>query len=380
MIFEQVTERGHEQIVFAHDRKTGLRAIIAVHNSTLGKVGQSGAKASLGGTRRRCYGSEEEALDDVLRLSEGMTYKSAAAELELGGAKSVVLLKSKDEEKNPTEAEARAMGAAVHRLGGRYIAAEDMNVTEQYVDWMATETPYVIGGKVNARGGDPSPYTAQGVINSIRGGLTYARGQSSLEGVTLAIQGLGSIGQKIAKIARQQGADLIVADTRKDRVDEASREFGARGVSPDDIIAVECDVLCPCAVGQVVNDETIDGLKCEILAPGANNVLDDPEKHAVELKRRGVVYCPDFIGNAAGVIRLGGLWTGLSEAEIDAKIARIEQRVVEILKKAESSESAYHAAIEYALQRIEGAGAVDAKGAAKAFTKGPGQPQTIGGI
>lgn len=381
MVFEQVTKMGHEQVVFVHDRETGLRAIIAVHNSTLGKLQPTGVRASLGGTRRRVYQSEEAALNDVLRLSEGMTYKSAAAELELGGAKSVVLLNSKDEEKNPTEREAVAMGKAIERLSGRYVAAEDMNVTEQYVDWMAEVTKYVIGGKTRAKGGDPSPYTAQGVVNGIKGGLAYANGSSDLKGVSIAIQGLGSVGEKVAKIAASEGATIIVTDTRKEKVDEVVAETGATAVNPDDILAVECDVLCPCAIGQVINDDTIGGLRCRIVAPGANNVLDKPLEHATELKKRGVVYCPDFINNAGGVIRLGGLYIGMSEQQINDKIDRIEPRLIEILKNAESMDSTYHAALAYAEERIEaGVERGQAGPSAEGRVGSSKTPQTIGGL
>lgn len=381
MVFEQVTKMGHEQVVFVYDRETGLRAIIAVHNSTLGKVQPTGVRASLGGTRRRVYKSEEEALNDVLRLSEGMTYKSAAAELELGGAKSVVLLNSKDEEKNPTEREAVALGKAIQRLSGRYVAAEDMNVTEQYVDWMAEVTNYVIGGKTRAKGGDPSPYTAQGVVNGIKGGLAYANGSGALNGVSIAIQGLGSVGEKVARITAAEGAKLIVTDTRKEKVDELVSEIGATAANPDDILTVECDVLCPCAIGQVINDDTIDSLRCRIVAPGANNVLDKPLEHAAELKSRGIVYCPDFINNAGGVIRLGGLYIGMSEDEINAKIERIEPRLIEILKIAEGMESTYHAAYAYAQERIDaGVERGQAGPSAEGRVGSSKTPQTIGGL
>jgi len=353
MIFDSITELGHEQVVFCTDRETGLRAIIAVHNSTLGMLQPTGVRASLGGTRRRFYPSEEAALQDALRLSEGMTYKSAGAELELGGAKSVVLLNSKEEEKNPTEREAVAMGKAIQRLSGRYVAAEDMNVTVQYVDWMAEVTKYVIGGKTRVAGGDPSPYTATGIVNAIKGGLAYANGSDSLAGVTIAIQGLGSVGDKVARMTAAQGAKLVITDTRKGLVDKVVADIGATAVNPDDIISVECDVLCPCAIGQVINDNTIDGLNCRIVAPGANNVLDKPFEHAAALKSKGIVYCPDFINNAGGVIQLGGLYIGLSMDEINAKIERIKPRLIEILKTAESMPSTYDAAISYAKARID---------------------------
>lgn len=381
MIFEPIAEMGHEQVVFVFDRETGLRAIIAIHNSTLGKLQPTGVRASLGGTRRRVYPSEEAALQDVLRLSEGMTYKSAAAELELGGAKSVVLLNSKDEERNPTEREAVAMGKAIQRLSGRYIAAEDMNVTEQYVDWMAEVTKYCIGGRSRAAGGDPSPYTAQGVVNAIKGGLAYANGSSSLKGVTIAVQGLGSVGDKVARLSAEEGARLIVTDTRKERVDEVAAQIGATPVNPDDILSVECDVLCPCAIGQVINDDTIDGLNCRIVAPCANNVLDKPFTHAAELKKRGVVYCPDFINNAGGVIRLGGLYLGMTEQQILDKIDCIEQRLIEILKAAETLPSTYDSALAYAQARIDAGRERGQDGPSVEGRTGASKtPQTIGGI
>ena len=381
MVFEPITSMGHEQVVFCYDQETGLKAIISIHNSTLGRLQPTGVRASLGGTRRRFYPSEEAALEDCLRLAEGMTYKSAAAELELGGAKSVVLLGGKDEEKNPTEREAVAMGKAIQRLSGRYVAAEDMNVTVQYVDWMAEVTNYVIGGKTRVSGGDPSPYTAKGIVNAIKGGLTYANGSGDVAGVTIAIQGLGSVGGNVARLLAPEGAALVVTDTRKEKVDEIAAATGATPVNPDDILAVECDVLCPCAIGQVVNDNTIDGLKCRILAPGANNVLDKPFEHAAALKARGVVYCPDFINNGGGVIRLGGLYLGMSEDELNSKIERIEPKLIEILQSAESMESTYHAALAYAQARIDagvergqaGPSAKDRVGASKAT-------QTIGGL
>ncbi len=360
-MFDAITERGHELVAMCHDRETGARAIIAIHNSTMGRSTENPYGVSLGGTRRRYYvdaakrygvSEDEAALDDVLRLSEGMTYKSAAADLPLGGAKSVILLPSREAARRPTEAEARAVGRFVDRLHGQYIAAEDMNVDEQYIDWMARETSFVTGGKTKASGGDPSPWTAQGTINGIKGGLRYARGDASLQGVVIAIQGLGALGYKTARIAHGEGASLIVADMRQEAVDKAVAEFGATPADPNEITTTGCDVLCPCAIGQVINNDTIDKLQCEIIAPGANNVLADAAVHGPALKQKGIVYCPDFIVNAGGVIRLGGLWAGLTENEVDERVARIEQTVFEILKKGESMSSTHDAAIEFARQRI----------------------------
>ena len=343
MIFERMKSSGHENVLFCHDRETGLRAVIAVHNTTLGPA--------LGGTRRWYYENEQAALDDVLRLSEAMTYKAAAADLPMGGAKSVILRSSKDEK--PTEATARAMGRFVDRLNGLYIAAEDVGVNTQFIDWMALETQHVMGGETVSRGGDPAPFTARGVVNSMKAGLAHAGKAASLEGIRIAVQGMGALGQNVVKIARNEGADIVVAEINPERLDHARTELGVETMGVEEILEAECDVLCPCALGGVVHRDNINLLRCTVLCPGANNVLLDAEEDSKRLKQRGVIYCPDFVANGGGLIRLAGLWVGWTEEQINAQIRNIEPATLSILKDAQSMESAHAAALAYAQKRLD---------------------------
>jgi leucine dehydrogenase len=343
MVFERIQEMGHENVVFCHDKESGLRAIIAVHDTTLGPA--------LGGTRRWFYENETAALTDVLRLSQAMTWKAAAAELPMGGAKSVILRATKDEP--PTEAIARAMGRMVDRLGGLYIAAEDIGVSTQFIDWMAAETEHVMGGEKVSRGGDPAPYTARGVVNGIKAGLQAAGRPGSLEGVRIAIQGLGALGRNVLKIAKNEGADIVGAELNTDRMKAVVDEYGIETVGLDEILTVECDVLCPCALGSVVHKGNIPNLKCKVLSSGANNVLAEGAADAKALHDRGVVYCPDFVVNGGGLIRLAGLYVGWSEDKINSQIRNIEEVTLAILKQAEKHGDAHTAAIAYAEERIK---------------------------
>lgn len=343
MIFEQMKQCGHENVLFCQDRDSGLRAAIAIHNTALGPA--------LGGCRRWHYESEEAAIQDVLRLSEAMTYKAAAGDLPMGGAKSVIWKSGPDVK--PTEAEARAMGRFVDRLKGLYIAAEDVGVDTHFIDWMAKETNHVMGGETVARGGDPAPYTALGVISGMRGALKHQGKSTSLEGVTIAVQGVGALGYNVCRLAAEEGATLIVADINKDRVNRAVDEFGAVVSDPSGIIMTECNILCPCALGQVVNANNISSLKCDILAPGANNVLDDPDEDSALLSGKGVIYCPDFVNNGGGLLQLAGLWCGFSDSELDERIRNIENVIAEILDESTSLGSAHAAAMAYAKRRLD---------------------------
>ncbi len=343
MVFEQMGDRGHENVLFCQDARTGLRGVIAVHNTTLGPA--------LGGVRRWAYRSEADALNDVLRLSQAMTYKAAAADLPMGGAKSVIWSHSPDDP--PTEALARAMGRFVDRLHGLYIAAEDVGVDTQFIDWMALETKHVMGGEKVARGGDPAPYTALGVISAMRGALRHTGKSPSLNGVTIAVQGLGALGTNVCRIAAAEGAKLVVTDIVEERVDRAVKQFGARAAASDQIIETRCDVLCPCALGGVVKANNIPTLKCAIVAPGANNVLADPDEDSALLHGRGIIYCPDFVANGGGLLQLAGLWCGFTEQELDRRIRNIENVMVQILKDAERLGSGHAAAIAYAQKRLD---------------------------
>jgi len=343
--FEQMTDRGHERVCFHYDKQTGLRAIIALHSSVLGNA--------LGGTRRWHYATEADALYDVLRLSEGMTYKSACAGLPMGGGKSVVLLPKPGFQSS--EAEARAMGRFVDTFNGVYIAAEDVGVDTQYVDWMARETQHVMGGETVSRGGDPSPYTARGVFNGMKAALAHIGRPADFSGVTVAIQGVGQVGYYLTKDLIEAGASVTVTDIKPDSLARATALGDVTVVEPDEILTTECDILAPCALGGVIGGGNIKQLKCRILCGGANNILVDPDEDAVLLRSAGITFAPDFVVNAGGVIELSGLYLGWSREELDRKNDEIEATTAEILDKGQSMQSNYAAAVAVAQERIAAA-------------------------
>jgi len=344
--FEQMVGRQHERVCFHQDRETGLRAIIAVHSTKLGNA--------LGGTRRWHYATEADALYDVLRLSEAMTYKAAVSDLPMGGAKSVVLLPRRGHEAG--EAEARAMGRFVETFNGAYIAAEDVGVTPQYVDWMRMETQHAMGGR---RGGDPSPFTARGVLIAMRVALAHQGRPTDLGDLTVAVQGIGHVGRCLVGLLSTEGARIIVSDIDNDRVSAVVDEFGAIACAPDKILTEECDILAPCALGGVISAKLANRLRCRIIVGAANNMLDDPDEDAVALRNQGILYAPDVIANAGGLIHLAGLYMGLSEQAIDRKIDNIETTMARVLQEAESLPSTYAAMVAYAQRRIAGGDPAD---------------------
>jgi len=342
MVFQDITAMGHENVLFCQDKATDLKAIIAVHNTTLGPA--------LGGMRRWRYANEEEMLFDVLRLSEGMTYKAAAADLPMGGAKTVIWKPSHDAP--PTEAEAKAMAKFVDRLGGLYIAAEDVGVTTEYIDWMVSVTDHVMGGTGDRQGGDPSPYTAAGVVNGMRACIRHAGMGDTFNNLTIAVQGLGAVGWKVCKAVHDEGGKLLVADIRSEITQRASAEFGATVISVEDIVTAQSDLFCPCALGAVIGNGNIEKLQTKVVAGCANNVLVDPIEDGALLKNKGVVYAPDFVINGGGLIRLAGLYCGFSPDEIDKRVANIEHAVFEILDTA-GARTPHDAAIRYAQRRLD---------------------------
>ena len=334
---------GHELVEFHQDPGTGLKAIIAVHSTVLGNA--------LGGTRRWAYASTDEAIFDVLRLSEGITYKAAAADLPMGGAKSVIVLDKPGQQ--PTEAEGRAMGRFVEAFHVKYIAADDVGVSPQFCDWMAMETKHIMGGENVSTGGDPSPWTALGVFNSTRACLEAA-GDNDFSGLTIGIQGCGATGYKLAKLCREAGAAVLVADVHVPSMKRCVEELGCMAVGNDrNLFHEELDVLAPCALGAVLGPENIPDLRCRIICGTANNQLVEPVRDGRALKERGIVYAPDFVANAGGLIRLAGLYLGMTEAQIDAKVAGIERTTHEVLRDALSMPSTAEAAIAFAKRRIE---------------------------
>lgn len=344
-VFEQMIEYGHERIAFHHDPESGLRAMIALHSTALGPA--------LGGTRRWHYRSEADAIHDVLRLSQGMTYKCACAGLPTGGGKSVIWLQ--EPRQKSTESEARAMGRFVDTFDGMYIAAEDVGVDTEFVDWMAMETNHVMGGETRSRGGDPSPFTSRGIVNGMRAAVEHTLARTDFDGLVVAVQGLGSVGYYLTKYLTEAGAQVIGTDLRPDSVERCRDEFGIDVGSPDEILTTQCDVLAPCALGGVIDASVAQKLRCRVLCGGANNILDDPDEDAVVLRNLGITYAPDFVVNAGGVIHLSGLHLGYTDERLAQMNDEIYDTTMQILTDSESP-STYAAAVNLAQRRIaEGA-------------------------
>jgi len=291
-LFDTLAEMGHEEIVMCSDPSVGYKGILAVHSTKLGPA--------LGGTRYWQYATDEEAITDALRLSRGMTYKNAVAGLHLGGGKSIIIgdNKTKDREKI-----FRAHGRFVESLGGRYITAEDVGTSTKDMAYVQMETKHVAG--LAGKSGDPSPVTAHGVFRAVQASANRKWGSDSLEGKTIAIQGCGSVGSYLAGELHQAGAKLIVSDIDAAKVAKVSKATGAKIVEGDAIFSVDADIFSPCALGGIINDKTIPKLKVQIVAGGANNQLLE-ERHGDELERRGILYAPDYVANAGGVINVYG--------------------------------------------------------------------------
>ncbi|MFM7201417.1 MAG: Glu/Leu/Phe/Val family dehydrogenase [Myxococcota bacterium] len=292
-VFE-LLKQGHEQVIFCNDPTVGLKAIIAIHSTALGP--------SLGGCRMFPYKSEVEALEDVLRLSRGMTYKAAVAGLNLGGGKAVIIA---DPQKDKTEALFRAFGRHVESLGGRYITAEDMGTKVKDMAYIRMETNHVVGLSAELGGsGDPSPVTALGTFSGIQACLEAVYGHDSLKGRSVAIQGLGNVGHHLARYLHQAGATLYFADVEVDRARQAQKEFGGHVVGLDEFFGLEVDVLSPCAVGGIFHEDTIPRLRAPIIAGAANNPLRDEQRDGRALHERGILYAPDYVINAGGLINV----------------------------------------------------------------------------
>ncbi|HEY7137118.1 MAG TPA: Glu/Leu/Phe/Val dehydrogenase dimerization domain-containing protein [Acidimicrobiia bacterium] len=335
---------GHEQVVFVADRPSGLRAVIAVHSTALGP--------SLGGIRFWCYDSEADAVRDVLRLSEAMTLKAAAAGLHQGGGKAVVLVDDPDRPRS--EASLRAMGRAIDELGGRYIAAEDVGATQRDMDVIAQETPWVTGVDEAVGGsGDPSPVTAYGVVHAMRAVCAEVFGTPDVADRRVVVQGAGHVGAHLVNMLREAGASVAVADANADRAVDVARRYGARAVDATLALTEPCDVLAPCALGGVIAAEVVDRLQCRAIVGAANNQLADPSV-ADALAARGIVYAPDFVVNAGGIINIAEEFVGYSRDRALARAAGIEQTTGRVLAAArERGVTPETAARDLARSRIE---------------------------
>lgn len=336
LTFELIEKHGeHENVVFCHDKDCGLKAIIAIHNTTLGPA--------LGGTRMWPYKSEEDALIDVLRLSKGMTYKASAAGLNLGGGKAVIIGDSK---KDKTEAMFRTFGAFVNSLNGKYITAEDVGTTVHDMAYVFMETPYVTGIPVSFGGsGDPSPFTAHGVLMGIKASVKDKLSTDSLKGLRIAVQGLGNVGFHLVEYLVKEGATVTIADIDKEKVTKTADKFGLTAVDPDQIVTSECDVFAPCAMGAVINDQTISKLKCKIIAGGANNQLAE-HRHGDALMELGVLYAPDYVINAGGLMNVFVELEGYSRERAFEKTTQVYDNLMQVFKISRTEGIATHRAAD----------------------------------
>jgi leucine dehydrogenase len=344
-IFKLIGEHDHEQVVFCHEPSCGYKGIIAIHNTTLGPA--------LGGTRFWNYASDQEAIIDALRLSRGMTYKAAVAGLNLGGGKSVII---GDNRTSRREMIFRAHGRFVESLGGRYITAEDVGTSVADMDYANMETDHVTG--LSGTSGDPSPVTAYGVYRGIKAAAKEKFGTDDLDGKTVAVQGVGHVGYYLCGHLASEGAKLVVTDIDQERVERVVTEFGAAAVEPNAIYDVDADVYAPSALGATINDETIPRLKATVVAGAANNVLAEA-RHGDELSRRGILYAPDYVINAGGLINVYGELKGWSSEQSMRKAGEIFGTLLHLFEVArEEGIPTHKAADRIAEQRIAAVGKI----------------------
>jgi leucine dehydrogenase len=341
-VFEHINGDGFEQIVFFSDDASSLRAIVAIHSTALGPA--------LGGTRFYPYPSEEAALVDVLRLAQGMTLKAAAAGLDLGGGKAVII---GDPKRLKSEEMLRAYGRYVATLGGRYITAEDVGTSLADMDIVRRETRWVTGCSHTYGGsGDPSPVTAYGVLQGMKASALEAYGTAELKGLRVAVQGVGKVGYALCGYLVEEGAEMVVTDVDTDNLARAVADFGVKTTEPDQIYGLDADIFAPCAMGAVINDDTLSELNCKIIAGSANNVLARDE-HGEKLRGLGIVYAPDFVVNAGGIINISDELQGYNRERAVKRVDGIFETLQTVFALArEQGVSTVAAATEYAYERI----------------------------
>ncbi|MCF2874337.1 MULTISPECIES: Glu/Leu/Phe/Val family dehydrogenase [unclassified Tenacibaculum] len=343
-VFGQLSFDNHEQIVFCNDEDTGLKAIIGIHNTTLGPA--------LGGTRMWQYKSEWEALNDVLRLSRGMTYKSAITGLNLGGGKAVIIGDAKTQK---NDALMRKFGEYVNSLSGKYITAEDVGMETRDMDIIREVTPHVTGVSEAIGGsGNPSPVTAYGVYMGMKAASKYKFGSENLDGKKVLVQGVGHVGETLVKHITDEGAQVILNDINEARLEELSKKYGANVVLGNDIYGLDIDIYAPCALGATVNDESISQLRAKVIAGAANNQLANELKHGKLLQEKGIAYAPDFLINAGGIINVYAEVVGYDKAESLKRTENIYNTTLEIFNLAEKENITTHqAAFNIAQSRID---------------------------
>lgn len=342
-VFSAPSFSDHELVTFGYDAETGLKAIIAVHDSTLGPA--------LGGTRMWAYDSEDQALEDVLRLSKGMTYKAAVAGLNLGGGKAVIIGNAKTDK---SEALLEAYGRFVDSLGGRYITAEDVGTSPADMEVVRRVTRHAVGiSEGGNHDGDPSPATAWGTFHGLRAAVAHRLGRQDLKGVTVAIQGMGHVGFWLARYLHEAGAKLTVTDIDPKLLRKAKKEFGASVVEPEQIYGAKADVFAPCALGGILNDDSIPQLKAKVVAGSANNQLG-MDRHGVALRQRGILYAPDYVINAGGIIIISHEGPDYDEQAAFDDCAKIHDTLTTIFQRADKDNASPHViADRMAEERLE---------------------------
>ena len=333
-VFGQLSFDNHEQIVFCNDKDTGLKAIIGIHNTVLGPA--------LGGTRMWQYANEWEALNDALRLSRGMTFKSAVAGLNLGGGKAVIIGDAKTQK---TPALMKRFGEFVHSLSGKYITAEDVGMETADMDLVRDVTPYVTGISESRGGaGNPSPITAYGVFMGMKAAAMYKYGSDVLEDKRVIVQGIGHVGESLVEHLTNEGAKVIISDINQARLEEVKSKYGAEIYTGDNLYGIDADIYAPCALGATINDATINMLNVDIIAGAANNQLENETVHGRILSEKGIIYAPDFVINAGGIINVYAELEGYGKAEIMRKTENIYNTTLEIIKNATSNDVTTHSA------------------------------------
>lgn len=324
-MFDILAEQDHEQISFFYEKTVGLRAVIAIHNTILGPA--------LGGVRMYPFATEEEAVKDVCRLARGMTYKAAVAGINLGGGKGVII---GDPKKEKSEALFRAFGRCVESLGGAYITAEDMGTSVSDMEWVRMETRHVTGvSRQLGGGGDPSVVTAFGVYMGMKACVQKVYGKGSLKGLRVAVQGIGHVGQYLCRHLAEEGAKLTVTDVEKERAEAVVRDFGAVYVEAEKIYDVAMDIFSPCAIGGIIKDETIQKLQCKIIAGAANNQLENGKVHGQMLFDRGILYAPDYVINAGGLINVANELQGYNREKALEDARKIAGYIAEVIRISE---------------------------------------------
>ena len=350
-VFEAIASDTHEEVLFGHDPVSGLKAIIAIHSTALGPA--------LGGTRFYPYSSEEDALHDVLRLAKGMTYKSSAAGLELGGGKAVII---GDPEELRSERLLRSFGRLVDSLGGRYVTAEDVGTTTDDMIAIAAETKWVTGlPEAHGGSGDPSPATARGVLAAMRAVSEHLWDTDDLSDRTVAVQGVGKVGSNLVERLTKAGAKTIIADVDVQTVENVASTHGSLAVGVDEIFEIDCDIFAPCAMGGAINANTVGRLNCAAVVGSANNQLET-DAQADQLAARGILYAPDFVANAGGIINIANEFHGYDWRRAAEAIDCIYDNTARVLTvAAERGINPNVAAIEVAKERIAGIGSINLK-------------------